>query len=149
MLICGDAELAALDVDLAQLYMQAKTAAPDKQAFANTTRQNWNWRERNCRDKACLVGRYADQKQLFAAAIANPNQSAASLASSVTPNLQGITACVTSYQTSFDCSIPTFLDEKAICGDPGLAAMDLEMADYYAAAVKQGSAEKLESDQHD
>jgi hypothetical protein len=65
MLICGDAELAALDRDLAVLYTQAKAAAPDKRAFAAVTKQNWNWREHNCRDKACLVSWYADQKQRF------------------------------------------------------------------------------------
>jgi hypothetical protein len=66
MLICGDSELAALDRDLAQIYAQAKAVAPDKQAFANMTRQNWNWREHNCRDKGCLIGWYADQKRRFA-----------------------------------------------------------------------------------
>jgi uncharacterized protein YecT (DUF1311 family) len=65
MLICGDADLAQLDRDLAQLYAQAKAAAPDKKAFAKVTTENWNWRERNCRDKACVVSWYADQKQRF------------------------------------------------------------------------------------
>jgi hypothetical protein len=65
MLICGDADLAALDRDLAQVYKQAKAAVPDKKAFAAVTTQNWNWRERNCRDKACLASWYADQKRRF------------------------------------------------------------------------------------
>jgi uncharacterized protein len=39
MLICGDAELAQLDRDLAQLYAQPKAAAPDKKAFAKESRR--------------------------------------------------------------------------------------------------------------
>jgi hypothetical protein len=77
MLICGDAELAALDLDLAQLYNQAKAAAPDKTAFATATTQNWNWREHNCRDKACLVNWYADQKQRFENILSQSAQSSA------------------------------------------------------------------------
>ncbi|CAN7472609.1 OB-fold protein [Paraburkholderia hospita] len=65
MLICGDADLAQLDRDLAQLYAQAKAAASNEKAFAKVTTQNWNWRERNCRDKACLVNWYGKQKRRF------------------------------------------------------------------------------------
>lgn len=142
MLICGDADLAALDVDLAKLYGQAKAAAPDKRAFAETTRQNWNWRQRNCRDKECLVSWYADQKQRFENILNGQVPAGA--------NLPQASQRAASYPTSFDCSAPTFLDEKAICGDPGLAAMDVEMAAEYAAAMKRTTNQaKLESDQND
>ncbi|CAG4911645.1 OB-fold protein [Paraburkholderia saeva] len=149
ILICGDPDLAALDVELAQLYAQAKAAAPDKQAFANMTRQNWNWREKNCRDKACLIGWYADQKQRFTDIIAQSTRAGLGQISAATQTTPA-PAAVASYPTSFDCSAPTFLDEKAICGDPGLAAMDVEMAAEYAAVMKRSTNQaKLESDQND
>jgi uncharacterized protein len=145
MLICGDADLAALDRDLATLYAQAKAAAPDKQAFAEMTRQNWNWRQRTCIDKTCLVTWYADQRQRFLK-ILNPPAQAAQEQGQVAPLP---TAGATSFTTSFSCSAATYLDEKAICADPGLAAMDLEMAATYAAAARTGDSEKLASGQRD
>ncbi|MFT4506516.1 lysozyme inhibitor LprI family protein [Caballeronia sp. 15711] len=145
MLICGDANLAALDRDLATLYAQAKAAAPDKQAFAEMTRQNWNWRQRTCIDKTCLVTWYADQRQRFLN-ILNPPTQAAQEQGQVAPTTGAGPA---SFTTSFNCASVTFLDEKAICGDPGLAAMDIEMAATYAAAARTGDGEKLASDQRD
>jgi hypothetical protein len=61
-LICGDAELAAADVQLAALYAKAKAAATDQTAFKERTRQEWNYREQNCHDRECLLRWYADQK---------------------------------------------------------------------------------------
>jgi len=152
MLICGDPKLAELDKNLAMLYAQAKAAAPDKQVFANTTRQNWNWREQNCRDKACLVSWYADQNQRFMDIIAkatDPNATKNEPSNQAQQNGDASGRPAT-YQTSFDCSAPTYLDEKAVCGDPGLAAMDVEMATEYAAALKRtADPTKLESDQND
>lgn len=145
MLICGDADLAALDRDLATLYAQAKAASPDKQAFADMTRQNWNWRQRTCIDKACLVTWYADQRQRFLN-ILNPSaQTAQEQGQAVQPT----SAAPSSFATSFNCPSATYLDEKAICSDPGLAAMDVEMAATYAAAARTGDSEKLASDQRD
>lgn len=40
------------------------------------------------------------------------------------------------YVTSFDCSRATQQDEAAICSDPGLAAMDVELAELYQSALK-------------
>nr|WKF61616.1 hypothetical protein HUO10_006148 [Paraburkholderia busanensis] len=40
------------------------------------------------------------------------------------------------YVTSFDCSKATQQDEAAICSDPGLAAMDVELAELYQSALK-------------
>jgi len=145
MLICGDADLAALDRDLATLYAQAKAAAPDKQAFADMTRQNWNWRQRTCIDKACLITWYADQRQRFLNILNPPAQAAQDQGQAASPTA----AAAGSFTTSFNCSTPTYLDEKAICGDPGLAAMDVEMAASYAAAARTGDREKLASDQRD
>lgn len=61
-LICHDPELAASDRELATLYQQAKAAAQDPDAFKERTRKQWNYREKNCRDKDCLVSWYAYQK---------------------------------------------------------------------------------------
>jgi len=64
-LICHDFELAASDRELAGLYIQAKAAATDKTAFADRTRKQWNYREKNCRDKDCLKSWYAYQKNVL------------------------------------------------------------------------------------
>ncbi|WP_414451990.1 hypothetical protein [Burkholderia sp. 22PA0099] len=64
-LVCHDADLAASDRDLAGIYQQAKDAVTDKTAFAERARKQWNFREKNCRDKACLVSWYAYQKRVL------------------------------------------------------------------------------------
>lgn len=64
-LICHDSKLAASDRELAALYSQAKEAANDKVAFADRTRKQWNYREKNCRDKDCLLSWYAYQKNVL------------------------------------------------------------------------------------
>lgn len=61
-LICGNPELAAHDRDLAVVFARARAAANDQAAFKEQERQRWNYRERTCRDKDCLVRWYADQK---------------------------------------------------------------------------------------
>lgn len=61
-LICSDPELAADDVELAKVYSVAKAAVADQAAFKERTRNQWNYREKNCHDRECLVRWYADQK---------------------------------------------------------------------------------------
>jgi hypothetical protein len=61
-LVCGDAELAADDVELAALYAKAKAAASDKTEFKKRTLAQWNYREQTCHDRVCLVRWYEDQK---------------------------------------------------------------------------------------
>lgn len=61
-LICHDPDLAMSDRELATIYQQAKAAVTDKAAFTDRTRKQWNYREKNCRDKSCLAAWYADQK---------------------------------------------------------------------------------------
>lgn len=61
-LICHDRELAASDKELGALFQQAKAAATDKTAFAERARKQWNYREKNCRDKQCLTAWYVYQK---------------------------------------------------------------------------------------
>lgn len=64
-LICSDAELAADDVELAAIYTKAKAAATDQAVFKERTRTEWNYRERTCHDRDCLVRWYADQKAVL------------------------------------------------------------------------------------
>ncbi|WP_321877324.1 lysozyme inhibitor LprI family protein [Burkholderia cepacia] len=64
-LICHDPDLAASDRDLAATYQQAKDAVIDKAAFVERTRKQWNFREKNCRDKDCLTSWYAYQKRVL------------------------------------------------------------------------------------
>ncbi|WP_206002620.1 lysozyme inhibitor LprI family protein [Paraburkholderia antibiotica] len=61
-LICTDPELASDDRELATIFLQAKAAVTDQAAFKERTRREWNYRERSCHDRECLVRWYADQK---------------------------------------------------------------------------------------
>lgn len=141
-LVCGDAELAADDVELAALYTKAKAVATDQGAFKEHVRQQWNYRERTCHDHDCLVQWYADQKQWFTNVVNGQTGSASQPQASRLPSAP-------TYQTSFDCSAPTFLDEQAICHDPGLAAMDREVAAQYTAAAKRtADPAKLQADEN-
>ncbi|QCP47914.1 tetratricopeptide repeat protein [Trinickia violacea] len=72
-LICNDAQLAAADVDLANLFASAKAVAADQVAFKEHTREQWNYRERNCHDRDCLVQWYAEQRQWLTNVVSNSN----------------------------------------------------------------------------
>lgn len=76
----------------------------------------------------------AAQSASIAVDQASPSQSAASESAEASPIQLRIT-----YNTSFDCAKAAREDEQAICSDPGLAAMDLEMAQVYAAAFRAAS----------
>jgi len=62
---CARSGCAVNNRDLAATYQQAKDAVIDKAAFADRTRKQWNFREKNCRDKACLTSWYAYQKRVL------------------------------------------------------------------------------------
>jgi len=64
-IICSDPELAADDVQLAVVYAKAKAAAKDPVAFKERTRAQWNFREKQCHDRECLVRWYADQRVML------------------------------------------------------------------------------------
>ncbi|MQR01118.1 DUF4236 domain-containing protein [Glaciimonas soli] len=61
-LICGDRELAADDLELASVFAKAKAAVTDQVSFKERTRKAWNYRERNCHNRDCIVSWYASQK---------------------------------------------------------------------------------------
>jgi uncharacterized protein len=128
-LVCGNAELAAADVELADLYARAKAAAPDQAAFGQHVRQQWNEREQNCHDKGCVAQWYADQKSWFNSVLSG--QQPADAAAQQAP------VRARTYLTSFVCGRATHSDEKAICGDQGLAAMDIQMSEVFGAAMQR------------
>lgn len=47
---------------LAVLFKLAKLSAIDKLAFRQYTRNQWNYRERNCKDRECVASWYEYQK---------------------------------------------------------------------------------------
>jgi uncharacterized protein len=72
-LICSDAELAAADVELANLFASAKATVSDQDAFYEHARVQWNYRERNCHDRDCLIQWYATQRQWLTNTVSGPN----------------------------------------------------------------------------
>ncbi len=64
-LICNDTELSKLDDELSLVYRRAKASVPDQAAFKAQTRAAWQWREANCRTKDCLLGWYANRRQVL------------------------------------------------------------------------------------
>ncbi|QCP50046.1 hypothetical protein FAZ95_13175 [Trinickia violacea] len=57
-LICSDPNLSSLDDKLAIVYKRAKDAAPSAEAIEADRVAQWQWRQRNCKDKACLSDWY-------------------------------------------------------------------------------------------
>jgi uncharacterized protein len=57
-LVCGDPELSALDDKLAALYRNAVEATPDTTALEADRISQWQWRQHNCKDKACVADWY-------------------------------------------------------------------------------------------
>lgn len=64
-LICHDPELAASDRTLADLVQKARAAAQDQAGFSDRIRKQWNYREKNCKDKACLTSWYAYESDVM------------------------------------------------------------------------------------
>jgi len=64
-LICHNSELAASDREMAGIFNQAKAAATDTEAFTKRVRKQWNYREKNCFDNACLTAWYAYMKDVL------------------------------------------------------------------------------------
>jgi uncharacterized protein len=57
-LICGDPALSSLDDKLAAIYQRAKDAAPAADAIEADGVAQWQWRQRNCKDKTCVESWY-------------------------------------------------------------------------------------------
>jgi TonB family protein len=117
-LICSDAELASLDLDLATVFAQAKAIASDKRAFGEAARRNWNWRNANCFDKSCLVTWYNDQRERLVAILNQPAQADAVSephiigAAVPAPNQIGAIGTTRSVSTSSDPAPSSFYAER-------------------------------------
>ncbi|MFP6561374.1 lysozyme inhibitor LprI family protein [Paraburkholderia sp. B3] len=57
-LVCSDPQLSALDDKLAALYRSAVEATPDTTALEADRISQWQWRQHNCKDKACVADWY-------------------------------------------------------------------------------------------
>jgi uncharacterized protein len=57
-IVCGDPILSAQDDRLATAYSQAYDATPDRRALEADRVHQWQWRQRNCTDKACVTSWY-------------------------------------------------------------------------------------------
>ncbi|HSW18717.1 MAG TPA: hypothetical protein VLJ86_15970 [Ramlibacter sp.] len=68
-LICEDSELARLDREMARLYAQARSVAPDQAAFNKQAEIEWRYREQECRDRLCLVMWYAHRREQLQATV--------------------------------------------------------------------------------
>lgn len=75
-LICNTPHLSKADDQLKVLFDIAKAQAIDKRAFNESARQQWNRREKTCRDVACLDQWYAEQRLAYSAMI-TPNSNSA------------------------------------------------------------------------
>lgn len=57
-LVCGDPALSSLDDQLAALYRNAVDASNDAAALEADRVSQWQWRQHNCKDKACVTDWY-------------------------------------------------------------------------------------------
>lgn len=57
-IVCTDPTLSALDDKLAALYKTAVDATPDATALEADRVTQWQWRQHNCKDKACVTDWY-------------------------------------------------------------------------------------------
>jgi uncharacterized protein len=57
-LVCNDPTLSALDDQLAALYRNAVDASTDTAALEADRVSQWQWRQHNCKDKACVTDWY-------------------------------------------------------------------------------------------
>lgn len=64
-LICSTPELSQKDDELKILFERAKSSALDQAAFKQQAREQWNYREKNCRDVTCLNRWFAEQKSRY------------------------------------------------------------------------------------
>ena len=64
-LICNTPELSRKDDELKILFDKAKAASQDQSAFRQQAREQWNYRQKNCRDITCLNQWFEEQKSRY------------------------------------------------------------------------------------
>ncbi|ENW15399.1 Chaperone protein DnaJ [Acinetobacter haemolyticus CIP 64.3 = MTCC 9819] len=84
-LICYNANLAALDRELAEIFHKAREAAVNKKDFTQLVRNQWNDREKNCIDKACLEVWFANQKTILTRVAETGHVNVSSLGKKISP----------------------------------------------------------------
>lgn len=74
-LICRNEKLAKMDLELADKVSQARNLIADKKALNQRLRRQWNYREKNCKDEACLLDWFSYQTNILSQIIesGNPN----------------------------------------------------------------------------
>lgn len=65
-LVCHDPVLAASDRELAATFELAKKSIPDISTLRQRAIKQWNFREKNCKDRACVAAWYEYQKTVWA-----------------------------------------------------------------------------------
>jgi len=135
-LICGDADLAAMDRDLAVNFARAKAAAPDKRTFTEIARQNWNWRNKNCTDKACLVSWYVNQQSWLLEILNSPPQTIVNNQAPTTQAPQAPQATQTTQAAQVDTKAATYVPTNRI--DSPVTRQDREECLKTAAPTVEG-----------
>lgn len=64
-LICKNPELARLDLELSSLLKQAKASVTDVNALNQRIKRQWNYREKTCKDVACLMQWFMYEKNIL------------------------------------------------------------------------------------
>jgi uncharacterized protein len=112
-LICSDEALSALDVQVAETYKKVLSLTKD-QAALKANHRDWIKNEHQiCSSKECLTNSY--QKRLVA--LSNPDW-------------------LRTWSPNFDCTKATTPDEKLVCSDEVLSALDVQVADAYKKTLK-------------
>lgn len=64
-LICHNSDLAMADRELEKLVKKARVNVSDQKTLSNRLRNQWNYREKNCKDETCLATWFAYQKNIL------------------------------------------------------------------------------------
>lgn len=131
-LICNTPELSKADDQLKVVFDIAKAQAVDKRAFNDAARQQWNRREKNCRDVACLDQWFSEQISTYSALIrtqanvAPPPIATASTGYRAGPPLGAARPATTSQPTAPAADIAISADELFRAYDANEVAADLK-----------------------
>jgi uncharacterized protein len=71
--ICNDPELSRMDEVLARTFKLARQQAANRRAFTAASDQQWLWREKNCRDRSCLINWYQQRQAQLQASLDGGN----------------------------------------------------------------------------
>lgn len=72
-LICSDSGLSELDSQFAISFKLAKEASANSDEFRENSKNAWLYREKNCKDKECLINWYSTRNNYFKTLIRSEN----------------------------------------------------------------------------